>query len=152
MPKIKTMRKPQKISAMELVERAGLDLNQPLMSAVESGKVLFTPDDLQAVCEALQCTPLDLYDNPDEFDLMAVQRKLGASVRVAESERKPLTVQQARFFARLDRMLPPANPKRQFRMADDDYDMLLEIIKQEYGYNSVGAFLKSFTRLKRKQA
>lgn len=130
MIKLKEFRKSLKLKAMELVDRARLDLNQPLMSAVESGKVLFTPDDLRAVCKAMECTPMDLFSDAKDFDLMAVQREMSGFVKLIEVKKDP------RFAA-----LPNSNPKRQFRMSDSDWNTLQTVLHQ-WGYSSVGQYLK----------
>lgn len=129
MIKLKQLRKSKGISAMELVEKAGLDLTQPLMSACESGKVLFTPEQLDAICEALGCDLSDLFDNATLTTHKNRNENSGS-----------ITPARMAFFDEIGRVLPEPNPKRSFRMSDKDWNELKVILK-DLEYNSVGHYL-----------
>lgn len=119
--KLKQIRRAKGISSDELIKLAHLDLKQPQYSLIESGKVLPTPKDIQAICEVLGVTVGDVFDGVEEYVIKDVKRA---------------TVKQGRFA-----MLPQPNPKRNFRMSDAEWTALTAELKRQ-GYNSVGAYLR----------
>lgn len=138
--KLKQIRRAKGISTEQLLELAHLDLKQPQYSLIESGKVLPTPKDLQAICEALGVTVGEVFDVVEEYSL-DVKTTTTRRTEPSDAEKEELTREAYNILGDRFAMLPQPNPKRNFRMSDAEWAALTAELKRQ-GYNSVGAYLR----------
>lgn len=123
MTRIKQIKKDKGVSTKEILALDGVDLLQPQYSLIETGKVLPIPAAMRAMCDKLGCSPADMYDSRQEYDLVAVERDFSA-----EPVRK------------LD--IPSGgNPRISVRLAPDRIESL-EMNLRTLGYKSLGQYVR----------
>lgn len=128
MTKLKRYRRKKGISVEQLLANDNIRLNGPQYSLIDTGKLLPTPEILQAMCEEIGCTPLDLFEKPEDIDLMRIQRKMeGVAV-----SRPNVT----RFDS-----LPKGNPRLAVRLPQEEIEAV-ESDLHVLGYSSFGQYFR----------
>lgn len=122
---IKKMREAAGIRQKLLVFQmrgAGIAMDEPTWSRIESKKILPTVDILRFMCKAFECLPLDMYER-EEIDLIhCVKDEKTPSVRAKVENRK-------------------AARKLTVRLTEDTYKLLHSGILQACGYPSLTAWV-----------
>lgn len=127
MTKLKRYRRKQGVSVEQLLANDNIRLNGPQYSLIDTGKLLPTPEILQAICEEIGCTPLDLYEKPEDFDLLRIQKKMeGGAIRSNVT----------RFDS-----LPKGNPRLAVRLPQEEIEAV-ESDLHVLGYTSFGQYFR----------
>lgn len=114
MPKYKELRIIMDVQARQIAENAGID--PTMYSKFENYRCLPIPSEFKRICNALNCTPQEIY-NAEEVTLIS---NFGADSVVSRKDERP------------------SGYKMTVRLSNDNREILTKEILSECGYKNIG--------------